>query len=192
MNAFIQRRIPGLIATVTMLLFSAPTMALSGRAAGDQFKMNIYISGTVVATGSCTFNSGSGGLLTNAPEWKNVTYSMANGFKLIGEYTLAIDGAMTCSGDTEGAATMTFTDYQGNGVDFDGHKLLTVVGASDILGVELFVNGVVQDVGAPFNVDMNNPPQLGAKLVQIGTEPAYDLDEEQKFIAETLLTMEFQ
>lgn len=187
MSTFIQRCIPGLIVTVTMLLFSAPTMALSGRDAGDQFKMNINISGTVVVTGSCTFNSGSGGNITYQ-EWKNVTYSMANGFRLIGEYTLAIDGAMTCSGDTEGAATMTFTDYHGNGVDFDGHKLLTVVGASNILGVELLVNGVIQDVGAPFNVDMTNPPQLEAKLVQTGTADFNG----SMVLAETVLTMEFQ
>lgn len=190
MNTFIQRCISALIATLTMLLFSAPTMALSGRAAGDQFKMNINISGTVVATGSCTFNSGGGDSLAYQ-EWKNVTYSMANGFKLIGEHTMAIDGAMTCSGDIEGTATMTFTDYQGNGVDFDGHKLLTVVGASNILGVELLVNGVIQDVGAPFNVDMTNPPQLEAKLVQIGTTSDFS-GEGLIALAETVLTMEFQ
>ncbi|MCU6278389.1 hypothetical protein [Enterobacter quasiroggenkampii] len=191
MNIFIQRCILGLIATVTMLLFSAPTMALSGRTAGEQMKMNINISGTVVATGSCTFNSGSGGSLTFAPVWENVTYSIDNGFELIGEYSQVIDSAMTCSGDTNGTAKMMFTDVQGDGVDFNGHKLLSFPGIS-FLGLEIYVNGVIQDVGTPFNVDMSDPPQLEAKIVQVETEYDIDLPSRHLVMAETLLTMEFQ
>lgn len=191
MNTFTQRCIPGLIATLTMLLFSAPTMALSGRAAGDQFKMNINISGTVVATGSCTFNHPSRDDL----DFGNITYSSISGFRLIGEYRITLDGAMSCSGDTDGSTIMTFSDFHGDGLDFNGHKVLSTTNTNNLLGVELLVDGVPQDVGSSFKVDMANPPSLEARLVQVGTgspPPSWTGIDGNLAIAELRLTMEFQ
>lgn len=193
MNPFIQRRIPGLIATVTMLLFSAPTMAFSGRDAGDQFKMNINISGTVVATGTCTFDNSVLGEI----DFGNVTYSTDIGFKLIGEYRQKLNSAMTCSGDTVGTTTMTFTDQLGNAVDFNGHKLLSISNANhggilQNLGIEFLANGEIQDVGTAFTVDLSNPPQLEANLVQIGSSADAAIVEGNTILASAVLTMEFQ
>ena len=193
MNTFIQRCIPGLIATLTMLLFSAPTMALSGRAAGAQFKMNINISGTVVATGSCTFDSGSSGI--DVIDFGNITFHSINGFVLEGNYRRTFDSAMTCTGDTEGAATMTFRDITGSGsVDFNGHKLLPVQLqpgiVSNNVAVELLVNGEQKDVGTPFNVDMASPPVLEFALVQTGSSDT--VSNGATLSANGRLTMEFQ
>lgn len=191
MNTFIQRCIPGLIATLTMLMFSAPTMALSGRAAGDQFKMNINISGTVVATGSCTFNSASQSV--ESVDFGNITYNSVNGFALEGEYRQALNSEMTCTGDTEGSAIMTFASSTGTVVDFNGKKLLPVTlnGVnSNNLGIELLVDGKVQDIGAAFDVDMATPPTIEAELVQTGSKDT--VSNSAVLSAAASLTMAFQ
>lgn len=191
MSTFIRRSIVGLSAAITMLLFSAPAMALNGRAAGDQFKMNINISGTVVATGSCTFDSGSQSI--DMIDFGNITYSSINGFVLQGNYRKTFDSAMTCTGDTEGSAAMTFSDITGGGtIDFDGHKLLPVqLGiTSNNVAVELLVNGEIRDVGTPFDVDMASPPVLEFALIQTGSSDT--VSNGATLIGNGRLTMEFQ
>lgn len=191
MNTFTQRCIPGLIATLTMLLFSAPTMALSGRAAGDQFKMNINISGTVVVTGSCTFNSASQSV--ESVNFGNITYSSVNGFALVGEYRQALNSEMSCTGDTDGSVIMTFASSTGTVVDFNGKKLLPVAlnGVnSNNLGIELLVDGKVQDVGTAFDVDMTTPPTIEAELVQTGSKDS--VTNSAVLSAAASLTMAFQ
>lgn len=169
----------------------------SAFAAGDQFKMNINISGTVVATGSCTFThkDSSGWDLI---DFGNVRYSTVNGFVLEGTYRQNMDGAMTCTGDTEGTAEMTLTPL-GNGdtVEFNGHKLIAVAmsgssgsSISKNLGIALLVNGNVQDVATPFQIDIASPPGLEVELVQTGA--ADTVASGTKFIASAALTMTFQ
>lgn len=191
MNTFIQRCIPGLITAITMLLCNNPVLALSGRAAGDQFKMNINISGTVVATGSCTFDSASQSV--ESVNFGNITYSSANGFILEGEYRQALNSDMTCTGDTDASAIMTFASSTGTVVDFNGKKLLPVAlnGVnSNNLGIELLVDGQVQDVGAAFDVDMATPPTIEAELVQTGSKDT--VSNSAVLSAAASLTMAFQ
>lgn len=194
MNIFIQRCIPGLIAMMTMLLFSAPTMALNGRAAGDQFEMNINISGTVVATGSCTFNSTTlQGMST--VDFENVTFSSINGFLLQGNYRKTVDSSMTCTGDTEGTTTMTYKEGGGERiVDFNGHKLLGIImddgKLSNNIAVELLVNGGIMDFGTPFNFNIASPPVTEFALVQIGSSDT--ISNGQTFSTIATLTIEFQ
>ncbi|ELY4671738.1 hypothetical protein SM021_002343 [Cronobacter muytjensii] len=168
MNKFIRRCIVGLSGAMALLLSSAPVLALNGRTAGDQFKMNINISGTVVATGSCTFDSASQSV--ESVNFGNITYSSINGFVLEGEYRQALNSHMTCTGDTAGAV-MTFTSSTGKTVDFNGKKLLPVTLngiSSNNLGIEFIVNGVAKDVGAAFDVDMTTPPTIEVELLQTG------------------------
>lgn len=195
MRGLLMRRcIAGLSAVMALMLYISPAQAASGRKAGDQFKMNINISGTVVATGSCTFNDGSGYDLGKPLVWKNVTYSTTNGFRLIGDYRIAIDGEMTCTGDTAGNAKMTFTDYKGAGLDFNGHKVLSVIDSEELnyLGIELLVNGVPQSVGTAFSVDLDSPPLLEARLVQVANASEVEFRDGDLLLAEAVLTMEFE
>lgn len=191
MNAFIQRCIPGLIATL-ILLCSAPAMALNGRgAAGDQFKMNINISGSVVVTGSCTFDSASQSV--ESVNFGNITYYSVNGFTLVGEYRQPLNSGMTCTGDTDGSTIMTFSSSAGTVVDFNGKKLLPVAlnGVnSNNLGIELLVDGKVQDIGTAFDVDMATPPTIEAELVQIGSKDT--VSNSAILSAAASLTMAFQ
>jgi hypothetical protein len=186
-----------LLLIILGMLCGSPAYANGGRAAGDQFKMNINISGTVVATGSCTFThkDSSGWDLI---DFGNVRYSTVKGFVLEGTYRQNMDGAMTCTGDTEGTAEMTLTPL-GNGdtVEFNGHKLIAVTmsgssgsSSSKNLGIALLVNGNVQDVATPFQIDIASPPGLEVELVQTGA--ADTVASGTKFIASAALTMTFQ
>ncbi|MHA0962850.1 fimbrial protein [Enterobacter cancerogenus] len=153
--------------------------------------MNINISGTVVVTGSCTFNSASQSV--ESVNFGDITYHSVNGFALEGEYRQALNSEMTCTGDTDGSAIMTFASSSGTVVDFNGKKLLPVAlnGVnSNNLGIELLVNGKVQDVGAAFDVDMATPPTIEAELVQTGSKDT--VSNSAILSAAASLTMEFQ
>lgn len=144
-------------------------------ARGDKFTMKINITGTVVATGSCTFNQG--GTLT--VDFGSVQYSTAGGSNTLKEnYRQALASSMKCTGDTDGSSIMTLMSGNGSSVDFQGHKLLPVKyddgGAqSKDLAVRLLVDNKVQDVNASFAVDMKTPPKLEAEVVQTGSGSSF-------------------
>lgn len=159
-----------------LLLFTCNGIAFgnNGRVAGEQFTMDIHISGTVVATGSCSFNTGgASSSSSDLIEFGNVRYTNAIGFWLEGKYRKPLNSDMSCIGDTEGTVTMTFNSTSGTAIDFNGHKLLPVLTdstgtISNNLGIQLLVDGIVQDVGTAFYVDMSAPPLLEAELIQTG------------------------
>jgi hypothetical protein len=152
----------------TLMLLSGEVQATGIKDAGDQFTMNINISGTVIATGSCTFNQEG----TNDVDFGDVKYSKTTtGKTLKGSYLKELTSGMTCTGDTEGSAVMTLSAIDQKSVAYNGHKLLTTSvngAASTDLAIQLQVNGVAQDINSAFTVDMQNPPALAAELIQIG------------------------
>lgn len=150
--------------TGVLLVMSVPVLG----ATGDSFTMNITISGTVVATGACTFNQG--GTLT--VDFGTLQYSTAGGSNVLKDASpQVLASSMTCTGDTEGSTVMTLSSNSGS-VEFQGNKLLPVNydsgGQSKDLAIRLLVNSQIQDVNSAFAVDMKNPPQLVAEVVQTG------------------------
>lgn len=191
MDIFFRRCILGMYAAITLILSCTPALANSVRAAGDQFKMNINISGTVMANGSCTFNSASQSV--ESLNFGNITFRTVNGFELKGQYRQALNSEMTCTGDTNGSTTMLFSSSTGATVSFNGQKLLPVTLngiTSNNLGIELFVDGAAQDVGTAFDVDMAKPPKIEAELVQTGSSDT--VSDSAILSASASLTMAFQ
>ncbi|WP_338569105.1 hypothetical protein VRB37_13045 [Erwinia billingiae] len=146
-----------LLATLMLLPGEAPADA------GDQFSMDINISGSVVANGSCTFEKSE----YSDVDFGDVTFQHAKaGNKLIGTYQKEIASHITCTGDFDGSTIMTFSN-ESLPVSYNGHQLLGISYLPD-LAIEFSVNGIVQDINSAFTVDMQNPPTLTAELVQIG------------------------
>lgn len=134
---------------------------------GDQFSMDINMSGTVVANGSCTFNQGG----TVDVDFGDVKYrSTADGDVLDEEYSKVLVSDMTCSGDTEGTSIMTLDG--GTYTHYNGHTVLSVKAGGKVsdLVIELEVDGAVKDIGSAFTVDLQKPPVLVAKLIKIGND----------------------
>lgn len=138
------------------------------RDAGDQFTMNIHISGTVVANGSCTFTQKG----PVAVEFGDVEYTTAGGNLLNGTYVKSLESGMDCSGDVEGKAQMKLDTTTGTDITYNSQKLLPVTysdgSASTSLGIRLLADGVVKNAGEWFDVDLTSPPRLEAELVQTG------------------------
>lgn len=135
---------------------------------GDEFTMDIHISGTVVAIGACTFTQ-KGPVAVN---FGDVEYSTAGGAHLNGSYVKTLDSGMTCSGDSAGHAQMKVDTAAGTDITYNGQTLLPVNytdgTTSPSLGIGLTVNGIAQNVGEWFDVDMTRPPALEARLIQVG------------------------
>lgn len=153
---------------------------------GDQFSMDINMSGTVVANGSCTFNQGG----TVDVDFGDVKYhSTADGDVLDEEYSKVLVSDMTCSGDAEGTSIMTLVG-QGYVTNYNGHEVLGLyvdTHMSDLV-IELEVDGAAQDIGAAFTVDMDKPPVLVAKLIKTRHN---SLSNDATFNGSATLTMAF-
>ena len=137
--------------------------------AGEPAKLNLNITGTVVANGSCTFNKGK----TLTVDFGDVNFSTVNGSSTLdGTYRKSLSSTMTCTGDSAGKTQLTFKSVAGGTVDFKGQKLLPVsINAADPgeqLGIRLLVDGVEQDTDSAFAVDMLDQPGLQVELVQVG------------------------
>ncbi|MDA5604289.1 fimbrial protein [Enterobacter sp. PI-10] len=137
--------------------------------ADDPVRLNINITGTVVANGSCTFNKGE----TLTVDFGDVEITTVNGSsKIDGSYQKTLSSMMTCSGDIAGSAQMTLKSVAGGTVEYQGQKLLPVsINAKNPgqeLGIRLLVDGVEQDIDAAFPVDASQQPGLQVELVQIG------------------------
>ncbi|EGT3573384.1 hypothetical protein QNN88_20185 [Citrobacter sp. ANG330] len=138
--------------------------------ADDSVNININISGTVVANGACTFNNGDSATV----DFSEVDFEPADGGTVLsGSYLETVPATMSCTGDAGGKAQMTFSPVGGVTLDYNGHKLLPVSindsNPGQELGIRLLVNGLVQDVNAPFAVDMlTQQPAIQAELVLVG------------------------
>lgn len=183
-----------LIAAILASVFSC-SMA---HAADEQFKMNINISGTVIATGSCTFDAGSGSDVVvdfgDVHYWALNQSDVGDKLQLMGEYRRPLNSAMTCSGDTEGTTTMTFKGNMNSLQSYEGAYVLPVKVGTDPrnIGIRLLVDGKAQNVDEPFIVDMASPPVLEAELVQTGIIYPDDIKSGDSLQASATLIMAFQ
>lgn len=178
-----------LLLLALVLLNTLPAQAKSARGTGDEYSMNINISGTVVVTGSCTFVKGGP---LDVP-FGDVMYSSATGSVAIeGSYKQPLPSQMSCSGDTGGKAQMKLTTTVGSDVSYSGVTLLPVMFSgiqSKSLGIRLLADGTAQSTGKWFDVDMAKPPTLVAELVQTGD--GRDFTSGADFTASATLTMAF-
>ncbi|MET4878260.1 hypothetical protein AB7160_15310 [Morganella morganii] len=140
---------------------------------GDENRLKINISGTVIATGKCLF------INPNPPDvnFGNIYYSSVAGVNNItGSYTGTLDTRISCSGDTAGHAFLRFQSQSGTPVSDGSHKLLPVsvldssITTNENLGIRLLVNGKIQDVDTAFSVDPGNMPKLEVELVQLNPD----------------------
>ncbi|EJD6037130.1 fimbrial protein [Morganella morganii] len=150
-----------LSAAVSPAAFSVP------RKAGDENWMKINISGSVIATGSCTFKDSSPQVI----EFGDIRYSSVSGVNnLSGSYKQPISSEMTCSGDTAGNTRFRLESRHGTPVSDGSHQLLPVyigTGRTPNLGIRLLVNGKPQDVNTDFAMDIQHLPVLEAELIQL-------------------------
>lgn len=161
-----------LLAALLPAAVSLTTFPASGKT-GDENRLKMNISGTVVATGKCSFvNSRPPNI-----NFGNIYYSSVAGVNNItGSYTGTLDTRIACSGDTAGHAFFRFQSRSGTPVNYDGHKLLPVsvkdseISTNENLGIRLLVNGKIQDVDTDFSVDLGNMPKLEVELVQLNPD----------------------
>lgn len=178
----------GLMVLMMAIVFVAGPLQAARRVAGEQVKMKINITGSIIVTGKCTFNQG--GVIT--VDFGDIRFS-SNGNELSSTYLKPLISDMTCSGDTGGTATMVLSSKEGDWQDYSGHKLLNVgiEGGTTTsgLGIMLKVDGQTQDVNTPFAVDVDRFPTLEAELMQ--TDGSKKLVSGNKITSSATLTMAF-
>lgn len=157
---------------------------------GDQHTMNINISGTLMATGHCTFNVSG----TVVVDFGDVIYTRVQGVNTLqGSYQQSLPSKMICNGDIDGKTQMKLDTTTGSDVSFEGAELLPVMSISgtqiDSLAIRLLNNGNVQNVGEWFDIDLLNMPTLEAELVQTGD--GADFSSGTTFSANATLIMAF-
>lgn len=136
---------------------------------GDENRLKINISGTVVATGRCVFNNHSSPDI----DFGDVRFSSVAGVNNIeGRYTRELDVAMTCIGDTAGTTRFRMNTIKGSAIaDGSYGSLPVIVGGIQVvdknLAIRLFVNGKQQSINEDFIVDIQRLPTLQAELVQL-------------------------
>jgi len=166
-----------------MLLFCAlipPGIAATGK----QFKMNINISGTVVANGSCTFNQG--GKITVNFGQVIIQKSSDSTYQLEGNYEQVLASDINCTGDTAGLLQLRFTSATGNYTTVANKKVMGV--DKGPVGIELLVNDSVQSMDEWWALDQDSPPVLKARLVKLNDDSFSSGD---TFNASGTLTMAF-
>ncbi|MFU2317533.1 fimbrial protein [Rahnella sp. PCH160] len=154
---------------------------------GDIDSMDINITGTVVANGSCTFNQG-GTLNVDFGEVKLMS-SGTNTVELSGNYSKTLVSDFFCDGDTDGLLQMKFTSTSGSYETYQGAQVLAA--DKDVIGIELLVNGAPQNMGEWFTIDQNAAPALKAQLVQLNTTSSESIVSGDVFSASGTLTMAF-
>ncbi|QPJ99572.1 type 1 fimbrial protein [Enterobacter mori] len=151
--------------------------------------MDIDISGTVVATGSCSFNQGG----SVGVDFGSVKYSTFSGNTLQGEYTQPLPSSLNCTGDTDGNVQMKLDSAGGSYHVWNEHTILPVLtgkGSESIsLGIGLQVNGAEVDCGKWFSIDLDAPPDLMVSLIQYGD--GSDFVDGDTFTASGTLTVAF-
>lgn len=158
--------------------------------AGEQFKMNINVSGTVIASGSCTFSPSN----EKHIDFGDVKFSTINNKnKLTGDYKRKLGSAMTCTGDTSGGAQMQLITASSDELDFQGEKLLKVKDESGnelpSLGIRLVSQGGTQNINTWFDINTADPQHLEVELVQ--TDNGDDYKNGETFTASATLMMAF-
>ncbi|NDO83184.1 MrfF [Citrobacter sp. NCU1] len=154
---------------------------------GNQYKLNISVTGTVVANGSCTFNQG-GTLNVNfgTVQLKDT----GNGtIQLDGDYLKPLTSDFYCTGDTKGLLQMRFTSASGSYETYNGSQVLAT--DKGIIAIELLKDSVPSSMGEWFNVDSNSQPKLEAQIVQVSNNNTSNVTSGTTFSASGTLTMAF-
>lgn len=180
------RKVSFLVAAAIMLTPVFSVQAAPGNT-GDNDSMDINITGTVVANGSCTFNQG-GTLNVDFGEVKLMS-SGTNTVELSGDYRKSLVSDFFCDGDTDGLLQMKFTSTTGTYETYQGAQVLAADKA--FIGIELLVNGAPQNMGEWFTIDQNAAPALKAQLVQLNTTTSESIVSGDVFSASGTLTMAF-
>lgn len=175
-----------LVAAAIMLMPVSSVQAALGNT-GDKDSMNINITGTVVANGSCTFNQG-GTLNVDFGEVKLMSLG-TNTVELSGNYSKPLVSDFFCEGDTAGLLQMKFTSTSGSYETYQGAQVLAA--DKDVVGIELLVNGAPQNMGEWFTIDQSAAPALKAQLVQLNTSSSESIVSGDVFSASGTLTMAF-
>ncbi|MGV3344926.1 hypothetical protein ACGVWS_03990 [Enterobacteriaceae bacterium LUAb1] len=138
------------------------------QATGEQFSASIHISGTITTTGKSTFDD-QGALST--VDFGDVRYNALH--TLEKSYKIPLTSGMNGSGNIAAHTRMKLISLDNSSVHYHGKTLLPVKeakagGQSANLAIQLWVNGVVQDLNEDFIVDMTRMPTLEAELIQTG------------------------
>lgn len=154
---------------------------------GDIDSMDINITGTVVANGTCTFNQGG----TLQVDFGEVTLkgSGTNTVALDGSYSKSLTSGFFCDGDTDGLLQMKFTSTSGSYETYQGIQVLAA--DKKVIGIELLVDGEPQNMGEWFTVDQDAGPALKAQLVQLSTTNTDSVVSGDLFTASGTLTLAF-
>lgn len=156
-------------------------------ASGDKSQVNIDITGTLVATGSCTFDQG-GTLSVNFGSIE-LKKNRDNTLTLIGDYKKPLTSDFSCTGDSSGLLQMKFESSSGNYATYSGKNVLGT--DKGVIGIELLVNGNPQSMAEWFDVDMENQPTLQAQIVQVSSENTANVKTDDTFSASGTLTLAF-
>lgn len=155
--------------------------------------MNINISGTVVATGNCSFVKNG----DNSVNFGDVRFNTVNGTTSLETSHIASllqNTIPLCTGDVGGKVQMKLTSTQVNDyVTYQGHALLPIYNSSQTkkytsLGIWLLANGEIKDCGQWFDVDPKKLPDLKVSLIQTGNGSDLQSD---NFISTATLTIAF-
>ncbi|HHA1915885.1 TPA: fimbrial protein [Enterobacter asburiae] len=179
-------RISALVMAIMM-----PALLLKGPVAlantGDKYSMDINMSGTVVANGSCTFDQG-GTLRVDFKEVK-LKGSGTNTVELDGSYLMPLISSFSCTGDSKGLLQMKLTSATGSYETYNSTQVLST--GNGIVGIELLVDGVAKNMGEWFTVNEGAQPKLQVQLVQTGTTNDHNLVSGDTFSASATLTLAF-
>lgn len=172
---------------LTVLLFAPVCAVQAARGnAGDKYSLNITMSGTVVANGSCKFDTGELTVDFNDVKLKGTG---SNTVALEGDYTQPLTSHFSCTGDTAGLLQMKFTSASGSYETYNGSQVLGT--DKGIVAIQLLVNGAAQTMNEWFTIDQKAPPTLQAKLVQVSTTNSSNVVSGDLFTASGTLTLAF-
>jgi hypothetical protein len=154
---------------------------------GDKYTLNVNISGTVVANGSCMFNQN--GTLNIDFGTVKLKSTGSNTVQLDGEFQQPLASEFFCTGDTAGLLQMQFTSASGTYLTYNGIQVLDT--SRGIVAIQLLVNGTPQNMGQWFTVDQASNQSLQAKLVQVSTDNSSNVSSGDMFTASGTLTLAF-
>lgn len=178
-------RVLSLFLTTAGLLLSPCTAVHADT--GSKYNLNINMTGTVMANGSCVFNQG--GTVTIDFLQVKLKGASNNNVELDGDYVKPLATEFTCTGDTAGLLQMRFNSASGTYVTHGGTQVLSTT--SNLIGIQLLVNGEAQSMGEWFDINQSSPPTLEAQLVQLSTDNTEDVKNGDTFSASGTLIMAF-
>ncbi|MDH1321537.1 fimbrial protein [Enterobacter bugandensis] len=132
-----------------LVLTVLPTQASIKQA----IRVDVNISGTIIATASCTF-SGQKPLQIDYGDVYIDELTSGNNRR-------SLDYSLVCRGDSDGKKVEM--KFVGDGADFDGQLLKTNTKG---LGIKLLNNSNLQAINSWFTIDPGNQPALEAELVK--------------------------